>query len=60
MFDLSPPRQNTFGEALPHLTKMETELALKQVAELWVKVSHNRGYLDYADCTDWPDPMDIG
>ena len=38
---------------------METELALKQVAELWAKCPTTSGYLDYADCTDWPDPWTL-
>jgi len=60
MFDLSPQDRIHFWRSFrADLTKMETEPALKQVAELWAKCPTTSGYLDYADCTDWPDPWTL-
>lgn len=60
MFDLSPQDRIHFWRSFrANLLEMETLPALKQVADLWGKCPTTAGYLDYADCTDWPDPWTL-
>lgn len=60
MFDLKPEDRIHFWRKFrANLKDMEKEDALKQVAKLWAQCPTTNGYLDYADCTDWPDPWTL-
>jgi hypothetical protein len=60
MFDLKPEdRIHFWRQFRVKLKEMETEEALQSVVDLWGKCPTTNGYLDYADCKDWPDPWTL-
>lgn len=60
MFDLKPEDRIHFWRNFrAGLSSVDKETALKQIAELWAKCPTTNGYLDYADCSEWPDPWTL-
>jgi hypothetical protein len=60
MFDLKPEDRIHFWRNFRvGLKDMEPEKALQEIVDLWGKCPTTNGYLDYADCKDWPDPWTL-
>tara|TARA_B100001057_G_C22851687_1_gene951206 strand:+ start:2343 stop:2783 length:441 start_codon:yes stop_codon:yes gene_type:complete len=60
MFNLKPEDRIHFWRNFrANLSNMETKDALESVNNLWATCPTTNGYLDYADCTDWPDPWTL-
>ena len=60
MFNLKPDdRMHFWRNFRVDLKDMKPIEALESVNKLWATCPTTNGYLDYADCRDWPDPWTL-
>lgn len=60
MFNLKPDDRIHFWRNFRvSLNDMDKKDALESVNKLWATCPTTNGYLDYADCKDWPDPWTL-